>query len=98
MRRVALAIIAATTVLTAPVGVLAAGAPIRKPPVIVSGLTIPAISTAPSAPALAPGMTQEQVFGRLRRETHSRSPQQSVSRTGGYQALREAREPGHARP
>jgi hypothetical protein len=63
MRRVALAIIAATTVLTAPVGVLAAGGPIRKPPVTVSGLTIPAISTAPSAPALAPGMTQGQVFG-----------------------------------
>jgi hypothetical protein len=61
MRRM-LAIVAATTIL-APVGVLAAGAPIRKPPVAVSGLTVPAISTAPSAPALAAGMTQEQVFG-----------------------------------
>jgi hypothetical protein len=53
------AIIAAATIL-APVGVLAAGAPIRKPPVAVSGLTVPAIITAP---ALAPGMAQEQVFG-----------------------------------
>jgi hypothetical protein len=61
MWRMAFAIIAATTLLTAEV--LAAGAPIRKAPISVSALTVPAISTAPSAPALVPGMTQEQVFG-----------------------------------
>jgi hypothetical protein len=61
MRRL-FAFVAAATLLV-PLEVLAAGAPIRKPPVTVSGLTVPAISTAPSAHALAPGVTQEQVFG-----------------------------------
>jgi hypothetical protein len=60
------ALIAATTVLAVPADVLAAGAPIRKPPVDVTALTAPPTPSAPaisSVPAVVQGVTREQAFG-----------------------------------
>jgi len=60
-RRLFFAVVTATMALTLPACVLAAGAPIRKPPVIV-----PEVAAAPAPSASSPpsvGISHEQIFG-----------------------------------
>lgn len=57
--------LSAAASLANPVDVLAAGAPVRKPPIDVTAITAPA-TTAPapsSNPSVAQGAPREQVFG-----------------------------------
>jgi hypothetical protein len=63
--RLFFALILATTALAVPVHVLAAGAPVRKPPIDVTAITAPSAPTPPvsSNPSVVRGVTREQVFG-----------------------------------
>ena len=66
MSRRFFAAITAATVLAAPGYVLAAGAPIRKPPVSVTTLSPPSAPPPPSVssvPSEAHGITREQILG-----------------------------------
>src|SRR5580704_6807576 len=57
--------LSAAASLATPVDVLAAGAPVRKPPVDVTALTAPATTVPPASsnPSVVQGATREQVFG-----------------------------------
>jgi hypothetical protein len=65
MWRLSCALIAAAMALVTPVQSLAAGAPVRKPPVDVTAITAPSAPTPPvsSNHSVVQGMTREQVFG-----------------------------------
>jgi hypothetical protein len=66
MWRLSCALLAAGMALSTPVHLLAAGAPVRKPPVDVTAITAPSTPSAPaisSIPSTVQGVTREQVFG-----------------------------------
>jgi hypothetical protein len=65
VRRLLFALIFAATALVAPVHVMAAGAPVRKPPIDVTAITAPATTAPPASsnPSVVQGATREQVFG-----------------------------------
>jgi hypothetical protein len=62
-RRFSFAVTTIIAALAIPASVLAAGAPIRKPPVTVPAMTAPSTPSAPSAPAVEQGVSHEQLFG-----------------------------------
>ena len=62
-RRLSFAVMTITMVLSAPACVLAAGAPVRKQPIIVPALTAPSAPSAPAVPAVVQGISPEQILG-----------------------------------
>jgi hypothetical protein len=63
--RLFFALISAATALAAPVHVLAAGAPVRKPPVDVTAITAPSTTVPPASSihSVVQSVTREQFFG-----------------------------------
>jgi hypothetical protein len=62
-RRLFFAVTTITATLAVPACVLAAGAPIRKPPITVPAMTAPSTPSAPTVPSVAEGISREQLFG-----------------------------------
>jgi hypothetical protein len=66
MRRLFCAVLIAVMALASPACVLAAGAPIRKPPVVIPEAPGPSASSAPSVPSVPPerqGIGRVPIFG-----------------------------------